>query len=280
MGETLSKVGEQMGEYTKGRRADESERRNLLVQAQQARMAGAREDLTTTRALAAQESTERRTLNTALLQEYIRSGQPQSNAGRMARDAGLTPGTQAFQDFVARHAELDVQRAQQLIQAQNENLSLRREAADRLSATEIKLADETSQNISSARDNALLLREAMRLNPNASPSNLTEGVITDLRRRLGSTDPVVVNTADIRNILNRLTLGSLKETFPGSISNDERIALAAVSGVTAASREERARIMQRASDALERVIERDQEHLRKIRSGAFGRVDRTQGGTQ
>ena len=120
----------------------------------------------------------------------------------------------------------------------------------------------------------------MRLNPNASPSNLTEGVITDLRRRLGSTDPVVVNTADIRNILNRLTLGSLKETFPGSISNDERIALAAVSGVTAASREERARIMQRASDALERVIERDQEHLRKIRSGAFGRVDRTQGGTQ
>jgi len=280
MGETLSKVGEQMSEYTKGRRADEAERRNLMVQAQQARMAGAREDLTTTRALAAQEATERRTLNTALLQEYIRSGQPQSNAGRMARDAGLTPGTQAFQDFVTRHAELDVQRAQQLIQAQNENLTLRREAADRLSATEIKLADETSQNISSARDNAILLREAIRLNPNASPSNLTEGVITDLRRRLGSTDPLVVNTADIRNILSRLTLGSLKETFPGAISNDERRALEAVSGVTAASREERARIMQRASDALERIVERNETQLRRIRSGAFGRIEREQGGTQ
>lgn len=280
IGETLSKVGEQMGEYTKGRRADEAERRNLMVQAQQARMAGAREDLTTTRALAAQEATERRALNAALLQEYIRSGQPQSNAGRMARDAGLTPGTQAFQDFVTRHAELDVQRAQQLIQAQNENIALRRDAADRLSATEIKMADETSQNIASARDNALLLREAIRLNPNASPSNLTEGAITDFLGRLGSTDPLVVNTRDIRNILNRLTLGSLKETFPGSISNDERTALAAVSGVTAASREERARIMQRASDALDRVIERNQEHLRKIRTGEFGRIDRNQGGTQ
>lgn len=280
MGETLGKVGEQMGEYTKGRRAEEAERRGLMLRAQEARLAGAREDLQTTRALSAQEASERRALTSATLQEYIRSGRPQSRAGQMAIDAGLSPGTQAFQDYVRRHSELDIQRAQQLIQAQNENITLRREAADRLSATEIKLADETSQNISSARDNALLLREALRLNPNASPSNLTEGVITDLRRRLGSTDPLVVNTADIRNILSRLTLGSLKETFPGSISNDERIALAAVSGVTAASREERARIMQRASDALERVIERNQEHLRKIREGEFGRIDRTRGGTQ
>lgn len=280
MGETLGKVGEQMGEYTKGRRAEEAERRGLTLRAQEARLAGAREDLQTTRALSAQEASERRALTSATLQEYIRSGRPQSRAGQMAIDAGLSPGTQAFQDFVRRHSELDIQRAQQLIQAQNENITLRRDAADRLSATEIRLADETSQNISSARDNAILLREAIRLNPNASPSNLTEGVITDLRARLGSTDPLVVNTRDIRNILSRLSLGSLKETFPGAISNDERRALEAVSGVTAASREERARIMQRASDALDRIIERNEAQFRRIREGEFGRIDRTRGGTQ
>ena len=280
MGETLGKVGEQMGEYTKGRRAEEAERRGLTLRAQEARLAGAREDLQTTRALSAQEASERRALTSAALQEYIRSGRPQSRAGQMAIDAGLSPGTQAFQDYVRRHSELDIQRAQQLIQAQNENITLRRDAADRLSATEIRLADETSQNISSARDNAILLREAIRLNPNASPSNLTEGVITDLRARLGSTDPLVVNTRDIRNILSRLSLGSLKETFPGAISNDERRALEAVSGVTAASREERARIMQRASDALDRIIERNEAQFRRIREGEFGRIDRTRGGTQ
>lgn len=280
MGETLGKVGEQMGEYTKGRRAEEAERRGLMLRAQEARLAGAREDLQTTRALSAQEASERRALTSATLQEYIRSGRPQSRAGQMAIDAGLSPGTQAFQDYVRRHSELDIQRAQQLIQAQNENITLRRDAADRLSATEIRLADETSQNISSARDNAILLREAIRLNPNASPSNLTEGVITDLRARLGSTDPLVVNTRDIRNILSRLSLGSLKETFPGAISNDERRALEAVSGVTAASREERARIMQRASDALDRIIERNEAQFRRIREGEFGRIDRTRGGTQ
>jgi hypothetical protein len=68
MGETLSKVGEQMGEYTKGRRSEEAERRNLLLRAQEARMAGAREDLATTRALAAQENADRRALVAKMLE--------------------------------------------------------------------------------------------------------------------------------------------------------------------------------------------------------------------
>jgi len=279
-GETLSNVGKELGEYTKGRRADEAERRGLMLKAQEARMAGAREELSTTRALVAQEATERRAIANSMLQEYIRSGRPQSNAGRAALDAGLRPGTPEFQDYVRRQTELDIARTEQLIQTQAENMRLRDDQRNRLSDTEIRLQAETMQNISSARDNAILLREAIRLNPNASPSNLTEGALTSFLGSLGSTSPIVVNTRDIRNILNRLTLGSLKETFPGAISNDERRALADVSGVTAASREERARIMQRASDALERVIEKEEENLRKIRAGAFGRIDRTQGGTQ
>ena len=68
MGETLSNVGQQMGEYTRGRRAEEGERRNLLLRAQEARMGAAREDLATTRALAAQEAQERRALVAKLLE--------------------------------------------------------------------------------------------------------------------------------------------------------------------------------------------------------------------
>ena len=45
MGETLSNVGQQMSEYTRGRRTEEGERRNLLLRAQEARMGAAREDL-------------------------------------------------------------------------------------------------------------------------------------------------------------------------------------------------------------------------------------------
>lgn len=68
MGETLANVGQQMSEYTRGRRTEEGERRNLLLRAQEARMGAAREDLATTRALAAQEAAERRALVAKLLE--------------------------------------------------------------------------------------------------------------------------------------------------------------------------------------------------------------------
>jgi len=273
-GETLSNVGKELGEYTKGRRAEESERRGLMLKAQEARMAGAREELSTTRALAAQEATERRAIANSMLQEYIRSGRPQSNAGRAALDAGLRPGTPEFQDYVRRQTELDIERTRQLIEAQGENIRLRAEQAERLSPTEIRLADETMQNVSTARDNISTLRRALELNERSTPSNLTEGVITSLRRRLGSTAPEVVNTAELQNMLSRLTLASLKETFPGAISNDERRALEAVSGVTAQSREERRRILQNAIENRERIVPRYDEKVREIRSGAFGRQQR------
>lgn len=272
-GETLSNVGKELGEYTKGRRAEEAERRGLMLRAQEARMAGAREELSTTRALAAQEATERRAIANTMLQEYIRSGRPQSNAGRAAIDAGLRPGTPEFQDFVRRQTEIDIERTRQLIQTQAENLELRRRQSESLSPTEIRLADETQQNLSTARDNLYTLRRALELNERSTPSNLTEGVITSLRRRLGSTAPEVVNTAELQNMLSRLTLASLKETFPGAISNDERRALEAVSGVTAQSREERRRILQNAIENLERVAPRYEEKVREIRSGRFGRIE-------
>lgn len=273
-GETLSNVGRELTEYTKGRRADESERRGLMMKAQEARMAGAREDLATTRALAAQEASERRVIASKLLEEYIKSGQPQSNAGRMARDAGLRPGTPEFQDFVRRNSELDIERTRQLIEAQNENIRLRSEASERLSPTEIRMADETMQSANTARDNLSTLRRALELNERSVPSNLTEGTITSLRRRLGSTAPEVVNTAELQNMLSSLTLSSLKATFPGSISNDERLALDRVSGVTAMSREERRRILQNAIDNLERIVPRYDAKISEIRSGAFGRQQR------
>ena len=274
MGETLGKVGEQMGEYTKGRRAEEAERRGLTLRAQEARLAGAREDLQTTRALAAQEGSERRAITSQLLQQYIRSGEPQSNAGRMARDMGLTPGTPAFNEFVQRNSELNIERTNQMMQAQAEILRLRTEAADRLSPTEIKMAEETMQNVAVGRDNLSALRRALELNESSSPDNLTQGTITRLRAALGSEAPIVVNTRELNNILDRLTLSSLKETFPGAISNDERTALRAVQGIGAKSLEERRRIISNAIENLERVIPRNESHFRNVRSGSFGRIER------
>jgi len=53
--ENLALAGKEMGEYAKGRRTDEAERRALALKAQEVRMATAREDVTALKALAARE---------------------------------------------------------------------------------------------------------------------------------------------------------------------------------------------------------------------------------
>jgi len=192
----------------------------------------------------------------------------------MALDAGLTPGTPAFQEFVRRNAELDVERTTQMMTAQAEILRLRTDAAERLSPTEIKMAEETMQNVAAGRDNLSTLRRALELNESSSPDNLTQGSITRLRAAFGSEAPIVVNTRELNNMLEKLTLNSLKETFPGAISNDERTALLRVQGIGAKSLEERRRILRNAIESLERIVPRNEEHFRNVRSGSFGRIER------
>ena len=269
--ENLALAGKEMGEFAKGRRADESERRALALKAQELRMAGAREDLATTRALAGQEAAERRAINSKVIEAYVRSGEPQSAAGKAAVDEGLRPGTPEYQARVQQLTDLNVSRMQELVNTQQENVRLRNEASQQLSAAEMNVLNDAMQNVSTARDNLASLRQALALNPNTAPSNLTQGTLNAVRRSLGSTSPTVVNTDELVNILSRLSLNSLKETFPGAISNDERRALQEVQGINAQNLESRRRIIERAITSLETMIPRTEARIAEIRSGAFGR---------
>jgi hypothetical protein len=269
--ENLALAGKEMGEFAKGRRAEEAERRGLSLKAQELRMTGAREDLATTRALAGQEAAERRAINSKIVEAYVRSGEPQSAAGKAAVDEGLRPGTPEYQARVQQLTDLNVSRMQELINTQQENVRLRNEASQQLSAAEMNVLNDAMQNVSTARDNLASLRQALALNPNTAPSNLTQGTLNAVRRSLGSTSPTVVNTDELVNILSRLSLNSLKETFPGAISNDERRALQEVQGINAQNLESRRRIIERAIASLETMIPRTEARIAEIRSGAFGR---------
>ena len=269
--ENLALAGKEMGEFAKGRRAEEAERRGLALKAQELRMAGAREDLATTRALAGQEAAERRAINSKVIEAYVRSGEPQSAAGKAAVDEGLRPGTPEYQARVQQLTDLNVSRMQELVNTQQENVRLRNEASQQLSAAEMNVLNDAMQNVSTARDNLASLRQALALNPNTAPSNLTQGTLNAVRRSLGSTSPTVVNTDELVNILSRLSLNSLKETFPGAISNDERRALQEVQGINAQNLESRRRIIERAITSLETMIPRTEARIAEIRSGAFGR---------
>jgi len=269
--ENLALAGKEMGEFAKGRRAEEAERRGLSLKAQELRMTGARQDLATVQALAGQEAAERRAINSKIIEAYVRSGEPQSAAGKAAVDEGLRPGTPEYQARVQQLTDLNISRMQELINAQQENIALRRDASERLSPTELNILNDAMQNVSVARNNLAELQRALALNPNTAPDNLTVGLINRLRSALGSDAPIVTNTDQLVNILSRLTLSSLKETFPGAISNDERRALQEVQGINARNLESRRRILQDAINSLQAIIPRTEARIAEIRSGEFGR---------
>ena len=252
LSESLSLAGKEMGEYVKGQRAEESERRGLLLKAQEARMAGAREDLATSRALAAQEASERAAVSRELIKEYIKSGEPQTEAEREARALGLTG--QARADFIRRAiiSKVEAAEAKALQLAPNEQTDLRnnRELVDR---TSIAIED---------------LRRAIALNPRTLPGGLLGQARYRIGTATGSEAEIVQNTEQLQNILGRITVDSLKATFPGAISNAEREALAALSGATSASLASRERIMRDALRRLETMVENANARIQRIQTGA------------
>jgi len=113
------------------------------------------------------------------------------------------------------------------------------------------------------------LKKAYKLNPNTFDASLPDIAQRKVLEAAGSKDPKVINTRELENTLEKAALSSLKSTFPGAISNDERKALQDVQGLGAKSIEERARIMKSGYAALKSVSERSRKRLNEINQGLY-----------
>jgi hypothetical protein len=285
--ENLAKAGEVLSEQKKAvREASSAERARKLqlgLQAQQAKMAGAKEDLGTLRTLAGEEMKDKRTIAAELLKDYVRSGQPQSSAGKQALDEGLRPGTPEYQKRVGQISELNVDRQMGQIQATLANLGLaqanaalqgqkfefQQEQASKLTAPEMKLKTETEDLLAQTAQGYKELKRALALNPNTFDTSLVDTAQRKTLEAVGSKDPKVVNTRELENVLQKAALSQLKATFGGAISDGERTSLEATQGIESKSIEERARIMQNAADALKSIYARNKKRLNEINQGAY-----------
>lgn len=278
--ENLALAGKEMGEYAKGRRADEAERRGLALKAQELKMAGARQDLATTQALAAQEGSERRALAREILKEHLASGRPQSDAGKMAQDAGLTPGTPEYSQFVNRVIQTKMESGelfkQAMLAVQQGNLEIRRmaearqqEAEKQLTPQELKLKQDSEGSLSAAQSALRNIEEALERNRNSFGTSAADRAQYFALSRAGSTAPRVINTQQIENLLGRSAIDSLKEKFGAGITNEERRALTELEGALAKTPEERRIILERTRGELQRSIERERTRLRDISSGVY-----------
>jgi hypothetical protein len=274
--ENLGMVGKEMSEYSKDKRASSQDRLNLALKAQELKMGGAKEDLSTLRSLASEEMRDKRAIATEMIKDYVASGKPQSAAGKQAQDEGLQIGTPEFNARVQELSQIDIDRQLQMIQSQIENANLRQqnlnmqeERLKRLSPAEQNLKLETENGLNQTNQAMENLKLAYSLNPSTYDTSLVDSTQRKLAEISGSKNPKLLNTEEMENLLEKAALSSLKATFPGAISDGERAALMATVGLGAKSVESRAEIMRNAYSALSSIAAKTQTRLNEINSGAY-----------
>lgn len=278
--ETLGNVGGTMGEYLKSQNAL---KKQLTIEGQKLKMQSAKEDLATLRTLAGEEMKDKRAISAELLKDYIKSGQPQSSAGKQAQDEGLKPGTPEFQKRVAQIADMNVERQMSQINATlanmsvaQANLALNQERFKNIQAqqakltpAEVKLKTETEDLIAASDAGMKALSQAYKLNPNTFDNSLPDLAQRKLLETSGRKDQKLENTRIMENLLAEKALSGLKAAFGGNPTEGERKIMLDVQGIGAKSVEERGKIMKSAYAAMKEARARQNKRLNEINQGLY-----------
>jgi len=285
--ENLGMAGKELAEYAKdvrtAKKADRALQLQLGLEAQKARMQAAREELTSLRSLTAEEMKDKR----AIVAEYLKSGRPQSEAGKAAIDAGLKQGTPEFTDFVNKYIDDKIRSgnifkeamvaiaggqlnvAQERAKIAGAAEKRQQENAGKLSPAEVKLKSEAETSLTTI-DNALAdLNKAFVLNKDSFDSSLKDKATLAILEQTGSKDPKVLNTKELLNLLKSAMISSASQKLTGVLSDSDIKLLQSVAGLDAASREERAAILKNAYRALKAGRAAQQKRLDEITRGLY-----------
>ena len=291
--ENLGMVGKELGEYAKGKRASAREKQLLGLEVQKLKMASSKDELNTLRALSAEEMKDKRAISTELIKDYIKSGEPQSAAGKQAADEGLKIGTPAYQKRVEAIGNMNVEaklaqinsalagmttQAAMLALAQQKFAQARDQQA-KLTPAELALKVEAENLVGSSKQSLADLKKAYSLNDNSLAGGWLSQGQQFLAEKAGSEDPVIVNTRILNNLLGAQGLAKLKATFGGAPTEGERAILMELEGIGSKTLKERKAIILRSYQVLQDRVAREQARLDQINSGAYRSTTPIDGGT-
>lgn len=285
--ENLSLVGGEAAEYAKdvraAQRAEKQFRTQLGLEAQKLRAQGAREDLSTLRTLAGEELKDRR----AILTEYLKSGRPQSEAGKAAIDAGLKQGTPEFTDFVNKYIDDKIRSGnifkEAMVAIAGKQAETGKRRAD-IAEKQQKVAEEASGKLTpkevdlkaKAEDAVLTIDNAMRdlsraydLNKNSFDTTLKDTATLTILEQTGSKDPKVLNTKELMNLLKSAMISSASQKLTGVLSDSDIKLLQSVAGIDSKSKEERAQVLKNAYRALQAGRAAQEKRLQEITRGLY-----------
>ena len=291
--ENLGMVGKELGEYAKGKRASSQQKLALALESQKMKMTAAKEDLNTLRTLVGKEMDDKRAIATELIKDYIKSGEPQSAAGKQALDEGLKAGTPEYQKRVQEIGNMNIEGKLAQITASlanvgtaQANLALNQEKFQnqktqqtKLTPAEVTMKKEAEDLIASSKQSLADLKQAYALNPNSLAGGWLDKGQQFLSEAAGSKDPVIVNTRILNNLLGSQGLAKLKATFGGAPTEGERAILMELEGIGSKTKEERGAIIKRTYKVLQDRTAREQARLDQITSGAYRATSPLEGGT-
>jgi hypothetical protein len=285
--ESLGNVNKELAAYSKDERDAKKAQRALQLQlglkGQEMRVASAKDELSTIKTLASEEMKSKRAIVAEVIKDFIKSGEPESAAGKQAKDEGLKVGTPEFKARVneiaqtsvdAKLAQVTATLAGMSVQQANANLAIQKfqnlqEQQTKLTPAEVALKTQTEDMIGSTTQAMEDLKRAYALNPNTFDASLPDIAQRKLLETAGSKDPKLANTREQINLLEKGALAQLKSTFPGAISDAETRTLKELQGINAKSIEERGRIMKNAFRALKAIDERSKRRLDEIKRGVY-----------
>ena len=292
--ESLGAVGKELGEFAKNKRASAREKQLLGLEVQKLKMASTKEDLNTLRTLAGKEMDDKRAIASKLIDDYIKSGEPQSTAGKQALDEGFKTGTPAYQKRVAEIGNANIEGkfaqitaslgglnvAQSKLALDEEKLKNQQKQQAKLSPTEIRMKSDTEESIAANKQSLADIKQAYALNPNSLAGGWRDRTQQFLSEAAGSEDPTIVNTRILNNLLGSQGLAKLKSTFGGAPTEGERAILMELEGINAKSKAERGAIIKRTYKVLQDRLAREQSRLNQINSGDYRTATPIEGGTE
>ncbi|MFM7010380.1 MAG: hypothetical protein ACKO0Z_13800 [Betaproteobacteria bacterium] len=292
--ENLGLVGKELGDYSKEQRASRQQKLALAMKGQEMKMSAAKDDLRTLQALSAEEMKDKRTIATELIKDYIKSGEPQSTAGKQALDEGLKPGTPEYQKRVEQIGNMNIEGKLAQITASLANMNTaaanlalaqnkfenQKQQQTKLSPTEINMKKEAEDTIAVGKQSLADLKQAYALNPNSLAGGWMDKGQQWLAEAAGSKDPTIVNTRILNNLLGAQGLAKLKSTFGGNPTEGERAILLELEGIGSKTKEERAAVIKRTYKVLQDKQAREQARLDQINSGAYRSTAPIDGGNE
>lgn len=283
-GEGLAQAAGAMAEHKKEERTTGTAKRKMLAEIalkkQELALESAKDQEKTLLGLQSEANKDRREFIKAQVKEFIDSGKPQSNAGKIAKDKGFVPGTKEYQDEVDKQVNLEIEKQMGVINAQLlagkvalSNLAISTQKAEReavkLEPDERKAIRDDEDAIHAGKTTIKNLDEALQYADTAFTSTAADQAAYKKLRQTNPTDPRVVATEQLDNLLGVNVLGSLKTTFGGNPTEGERAALKELQGFGSASPVARKQIIARARKALEEAVDYRSARITKIESGGY-----------